>query len=175
MGQMSESTETPYVFPVSKKEVKKLDILRVLSVVRHMETMPNNGFQKLVITFSGWDKNPNDIYEIPEIRKWVKEVIDRVPHIFYFVTPIENLNSLIISCYFDVVVNHEGEKLTESEWASRGKYKVTDRPNNHISITWDKEKLTKIHKGLMDYGEKIGNIELAMQAFEDVTANKGRK
>ncbi|MBX9158556.1 hypothetical protein ACTFR8_23455 [Bacillus cereus group sp. MYBK15-3] len=161
-----------YLFPVAKKEVKKLDILRLLSAIRHMETMQDNGFQKLMITFSGWDDNPNDIYEIPEIRAWVKMVVERMPHIFYFITDIEKMNSLVACCYFDVLVHHEGEKLTEKEWAERGQFTVDSRPTNRIAITWDKEKLAKIHKGLLDYGETIGQLDLANKAFRDITADK---
>jgi hypothetical protein len=85
-----------------RSEVEAGDLRRVLRFVDSLERAGRKARGSLALTFDGYDDTPEEIYEIPEIRRWVAGLLKRKPHLPYFLT-FEKQNVLfILACCSDV-------------------------------------------------------------------------
>ena len=57
------------------------------SLVNQLKKSGKEFRSRLLITFNGYHDDPREVYQIPEIRKWVRSVYKQVPHLFYFLAP----------------------------------------------------------------------------------------
>jgi hypothetical protein len=81
--------ENPIIFlSIEREETERLDISRVVTVVNALVKAGKEARGRLVITFSGYDDIPDEVFEIPEIRKYVEKVYDRFPYIFYYLNQV---------------------------------------------------------------------------------------
>jgi len=94
------------IYDVSKKEIVKCNISKVVDLINDMKnTMSFKGSnEKLNICFSGYDDDPREIYNIPEIREYMKKLVTTKPYLPYFLTKEKNTRVLIMSCICDVEV-----------------------------------------------------------------------
>ena len=94
------------IYDVSKKEIIKCNISKVVDLINHMEN--TMGFaecnEKLNICFSGYDDDNREIYEIPEIRLYMKKLVNTKPYMPYFLTKKNNTRALIMCCIADVEI-----------------------------------------------------------------------
>lgn len=164
---------TLFAVSVSKKMVKQRDIKVLLSVFRHLDQQPNGGYNRLHLTFGGYGDVPDEVYEIMEIRKWVAFIIERYPKLFFYLTDMQQIDELVMLCYFDVETSHVGEKLTEEEWFKRGRYTPDSRPEVRIKVTWEREKLNQIVAGVRKHGKETGREDLAEKAVDRIKTRTG--
>ena len=75
------------VFLVPKDVVEEQDYGFVLNVldklIKDKDTIRKNK-DKVTIGFGGYDKDPREIYEIHEVRDYIKEITLRFPYWYYF-------------------------------------------------------------------------------------------
>jgi hypothetical protein len=75
------------ILDVSRKQVEDCDIddlLKSLSVYLKNKENVIKGREKTAISFSGYDDDPRELYEIPEVRKYVSALDAAFPYLFYF-------------------------------------------------------------------------------------------
>jgi hypothetical protein len=94
---------------ITKKEVIKNDIKKLSHIFNLMKKCKKRGKQKLIIHFSGFESTDKEIFEIQEIRDYIKKVFNKYPYMFYFLSNIENNNRLILACLCRVDVIKEQE------------------------------------------------------------------
>jgi len=94
------------IYDVSKKEIINCDISKIIELINHMENVI--GFvksnEKLNICFSGYDEDPREIYNIPEIRIYMNKLVNEKPYLPYFLTKDKNTRVLVMSCVCDVEI-----------------------------------------------------------------------
>lgn len=88
-------------FEVTKKEVINKNYKRLLESLQVLRRAGKHGKEKLMIVFEGFDDDEREIYAIPEIRAFVKEIYERYSYIFYFLTNIDNNRTIIYACLND--------------------------------------------------------------------------
>ena len=96
----------------------------------------------MMLTFDGFDFDKREIYEIPEIREYVKNVWDKCKHIFYFLTALDNNRSIIFAC------------LNNFECFSR----IGDI-RRQLHIIFDEEIKNETIDGMLKFGLKINDVE----------------
>lgn len=131
-------------------------LMNRLSKTREL-TLANRG--KLEVFFPGYDSDPREIYEIPEVRQWFNASIDYGVPWFYFLDTHEHCNSirLLLFCTCEVVVKEvRGNRrllLTEPEeraqWLMRNFDNLNDFTKKHdIPLEINKERCDAIMKCL---------------------------
>lgn len=99
-----ESVETlDDTVPIDPDNIVMLGVPREAVERGHVETylreFEKYGKRKMrsqvMLVFDGYDFDPRELYQIPEVRKWVNRLLTNVPHLFYFLTP-ENYNIRIV-------------------------------------------------------------------------------
>lgn len=97
-------------FAISSNEVKNIDFRRLDMLIKNFEKCKKKGKQKLMLTFSGYEYISDEIYEIKEIRNYVKKMFNKYPHIFYFLTPFYFNNKIILCCISNVEMFYSGQR-----------------------------------------------------------------
>ena len=88
-------------FEVTKEEVMNKHYKRLLESLKVLSQAGKHGREKLIIAFYGYDNDEREIYTIPEIRDFVKEIYERYSYIFYFLTSIDSNRTIIYACLND--------------------------------------------------------------------------
>lgn len=84
---------------------------RLEQAIRQFEKMSKRQLRgRVMINFSGYDSDPREVYQIPEIRKWVDRLITNVPHLFYLLSPDNFVMRIIFLCLAPVVARR-GEQV----------------------------------------------------------------
>jgi hypothetical protein len=87
---------------VTRKHVETGDYGPVLRIIKALEAAGRAARGRLVLVFEGYDGAPEEIYEIPEIRAWTAGLLERKPHLFYFLTQEEQNLQRILACIAQV-------------------------------------------------------------------------
>ena len=75
------------ILEVSRKQAENCNIddqLNTLSFFLKDREYVIKGRGKIAISFSGYDDDPRELYEIPEVRKYVSALDTAFPYLFYF-------------------------------------------------------------------------------------------
>lgn len=129
-------------FSVSKRELLNKDYTRIENNIKILNEAGKLAKEKMMLTFDGFDFDKREIYEIPEIREYVKNVWDKCKHIFYFLTALDNNRSIIFAC------------LNNFECFSR----IGDI-RRQLHIIFDEEIKNETIDGMLKFGLKINDVE----------------
>src|SRR5574344_1844500 len=130
------------VYSVSKNEVDRKDYKRIKFNLELLTKTGKKAREKLLFTFDGYDNDKREIYMIPEIREFVKNIWKEYKHFFYFLTPIDNNRSVIFAC-----INN---------------FKSIQRNNEdhvELEILYDETIKRETVKSMQEYGEKINDSD----------------
>lgn len=83
---------------VTKEEIITQDIKRINEYLRRLRANLLNSCGKMMITFDGYDNDAREVYEIEEIRNYVKKLFNKNKDLFYYITTIDQNNKLILAC-----------------------------------------------------------------------------
>lgn len=146
-------------YPVSRLEVEKKDFSGIKEVIKVLEKKKKKAFGSFMITFSGYDDTAEEVFEVPDVRKWVEEVFKFCPHFLYFVSFEMECQKWIVPCICNDVQTFmpKEARKTENEWFKEGKLTAYDRPQMVIKQKMDKEMLNSLVTGLKMYGSKVND------------------
>jgi hypothetical protein len=86
---------------VSRREVESRDVAPALQVLESLlydaETV--RAFRgRAGLAFHGYDDDPRELYQIPEVRRFVAELDSRFPYWFYFLSTGNDMLKMIAFC-----------------------------------------------------------------------------
>lgn len=143
---------------VKRSEVMHSNHKSVVEIYKIFDRHPKEYRQHTSLSFSGYDNDYREIYEIPEIRKWMQKFVRLVPHFMYYIDPKLDLLQPLIACIGDIIdVRYKGPRMDLYElqdYIKRGG-KAT---NFHINFSINSELILIIRKGLKNFGEKTGDV-----------------
>jgi hypothetical protein len=115
--------------------------------------------QSCVITCSGYDDIPDELYEIAEVRKFVQKLFRRYPYILYYINRQVEGDHWLLGCIADEVraIVPQEHRLSASELAEKFGYR--NIPQHQLSLLFNGNNLAKILRPILDHGKKIGDIE----------------
>ncbi len=89
------------IHSVNKSEVINKDTDALNQILKSLREDLIKSYCKIMITFDGYDNDKREIYEIQEIRDYVRKLFDENNDLFYFVTRMGSLNKVILACISD--------------------------------------------------------------------------
>jgi hypothetical protein len=75
---------------VSREQVESGDTSSVLALIAAREEEARRrhpGSQIMAFSVSGYDDDPRELFQIPEVRRWFTVLDEAVPHLLYFLSP----------------------------------------------------------------------------------------
>lgn len=121
---------------ITKEDIKNNNYSKILKLLKILSDEGIRSRGKLGISFYGYDNNPKDVYEINEIRNYVKKLFNKYPYIFYFLTNYDNSLTVIFLCIYD-----------------RNDFYRTSPTN--IALRHNKDKMNEIIRYIFSYCERI--------------------
>ncbi|MGD7023037.1 hypothetical protein ACQCVK_10605 [Rossellomorea vietnamensis] len=88
----------PLILLVSKKAVKRKDIKYHSNLFNELDRNAKDYSNGVTLLFEGYDEDQREIYQIPEVRKWVKLLLNKVPHLFYYLCDFTESITMIYLC-----------------------------------------------------------------------------
>lgn len=153
---------------IERKDVEKKDFKMIDMVIQAFEKSKKEGKAKMFLTFNGYEDVMDEIYEIKDIREYVSMLFKRCPHIFYFLSPFDNNNRIILSCLSDLTKVQIGDiSKSYDEYIFEGKpiNLIGMRPN--VSTVLD----CKIRSGIREYGKRINENPKAINELIEYLLN----
>lgn len=135
-------------YSISKREIIQKDYSRIFKFFDKLTKAGIYAKEKIHISFGGYDNDKREIYEIPEIREYVKNVCDKYGYLFYFINQIDNNRSLIFACLCDFKSIH-----------INGSNKV------NLEIIYNNEINKHIENSMIEFGKKIDDLENSKRIF----------
>ncbi len=89
------------VHSVGFQQIINRDISSVSENLRILRSDIKNSCGKLIILFDGYDYDEREVYEIPEIREYVKKLFSSNEDLFYYLSAIENNSNMLLACLSD--------------------------------------------------------------------------
>lgn len=129
-------------YSVSKRELTEKDYTRIEKSIKMLNNAGKIAKGKMLLTFDGFDNDEREIYEIPEIREYVKNIWKKCKHLFYFLTGIDNNRAIIFACLNDFEHFHRIGEV-----------------NTQLHIIYNQEIKQKTIDAMLKYGLKINDVE----------------
>lgn len=137
-----------FFFSVSKKEVINKDYKRIINSLDILKEAGKEAKSKLFLVFDGYDNDKREIYEIPEIRDFVKYIYENYKYLFYFLTTLNNNRSIIYACISNLEIIHK-----------------RNSPIVGFRIIPNKKIMQEITNAMLEYGTQIGETEMQREIF----------
>ena len=161
-------------FSISRVSVENKNYSQVNKLIKLLRSGGSSSRQKLGVSFDGYEYDIEEIFEIDNIRKYVKVLLFRHPSLLYYISNIdESLQNLLV-CYFDFETIAYGEKKPIVE------YPIEDlmykrQPRQKLYIYADQDKLDswfkEIRKEAMGHNDVVGG-ELVINTIKSLVIIK---
>ncbi|MED1874855.1 hypothetical protein [Brevibacillus borstelensis] len=93
-----------FVVRVAKQDIKHGRVNNFMKILDKAEQQQGKLKNQVILEFQGYDHDPREVYEIPEIRKWVQKVYRQKPHIFYYLCDFSETMLIAYLCLVEVKV-----------------------------------------------------------------------
>lgn len=108
----------PLVVVVSRDEVEARDMSSVIDTLKSCLAPPEhalNLFEKLDIAFHGYDHDPRELFEIPEVRNYVSALDHEFPFWLFFLTKNGLGLQCLMLCFMPPYLTEEARQHVFSE------------------------------------------------------------
>ncbi|OKZ73904.1 MAG: hypothetical protein BHW00_07240 [Clostridium sp. 26_22] len=135
-------------YAVSKQEIINKDFNRIRKTLRILKDAGKEAKGKLFLTFDGYENDKREIYMIPEIRSFVKNIWEEYRFLFYFLTLFDNNRAIIFACLnnFKVLQNNKEKKC-------------------RLEIIYNEEIKNKTINSMKNYGILIDDVDGVQRAL----------
>ncbi|MHB8523142.1 MAG: chlororespiratory reduction 6 domain-containing protein [Limisphaerales bacterium] len=100
------AADTKAIFEVPYEDILSGNTDTVLSALRGFLTNRERvvrGRNKITLLFAGYDDDPRDVYNIPEIRRYAKALDEQFPYWFYFADLDQGTLKVLALCLCRIV------------------------------------------------------------------------
>lgn len=157
-------------YQVDKREIEQLKFGRIRQMITELEKAGKESCQKLSLFIDGYNDVVEELYEIKEVREWVRELIDRFPNLFYFIDQATQNHKLLLMCVSTIkVIVFKGDEpkkpidaYSYEDW--------TAMPDQNILVSINPKLLAKVKSKAFNYGLEIGDIKGVQKVAEGIDA-----
>ena len=90
-------------FIVCREEIEAQDMLRIKAQMEECRKAGEKAKGSMVIATYGYDDDPRELAEIPEVRTFFQRVYEYFPDIFEYLVPDSLVITPILCCLLDIV------------------------------------------------------------------------
>lgn len=150
-----------YFYHVSREEVEQRNFEGIDLFIISLEMLRKKSFEKAAISFSGYEDVSEDIWEIDDIRYFVKRTVEKYPHIFYFLDNVFEAKDIIMYCYANIdLINKENDTKKENV------DDVFNQPQVTLHLNFTSEQQQIIVDGLRDWAKRFGDYKGVKETME---------
>lgn len=158
----------PFVmYKISKEEIETGDMKGLDKFFKTILRVGSPLRQSCSIICGGYDDIPDELYEIPEVVKFVKKMFRRFPYILYYISTETESDHWLISSMADSLTSKadiEIKKMNANQVFEKYGF---DTPRVEAMLVFEGDNLSNIIKPILDHGKKIGDVENARKIAID--------
>lgn len=101
MNMLGQLDADPLVVVISKSEVQSLNITPALETLSKLLSDRETALQykgKVMLCFTGYDKDSRELYEVPEVKKYMGLLDSKFPFWFFFLSIERDALRLVAFC-----------------------------------------------------------------------------
>lgn len=96
----------PIFLVFSREQILTMDLQEPLAVLRQLAGNPEKAVVacgRISLVFDGYDTDPRELFEIPEVRRYIQQLDALWPYWFYFLSQADDSIKIIESCLCDSI------------------------------------------------------------------------
>jgi hypothetical protein len=98
-GVLTMINDTLIVILATREEIENQDLSRIEPLLNSLLKSPLDFYGSVDIVVDGYDNDPRELWEIPEVRSWFQVLDKRWPYWFYFsCTETAGLCTVMLCC-----------------------------------------------------------------------------
>lgn len=153
------------MFEISKEEIKLLQFKRIEKLLTQLKKLGKEARSSLFIMFGGYDSVPEEVHEIPEIRRWAAKFVKRNPEVFYFLSREMQGDQILLTTLCDFTSIHVGEATKSPEEYYKDGVDPMKLPKKRIELELPEGLREMVTIAVMDHGKNIDDIEGARSSL----------
>jgi hypothetical protein len=146
--------KTIFLYNIHKdSELLPMNFEGIDEFFRTLDKLGKKAIGHAIILFDGYDDITTELYEIPEVRNFVKKMFERYPHLLNYINFDLEGHTYLLASITDVESLFVGEKLTIEEHIKR--YGIhTPLPRVNLYINLPNGYLQHITEAMLEHGKK---------------------
>ena len=139
-------------FAISRAEVETGNYGRINKLLILLNKHKKLSHNKISLSFM-YDDDPREIYEIEEICSYMRNIFEKCPHFYYFMTMDRISNTVLLYCIIGVTI------VARTQFGCRVLPKSEERSS---------EIIRKVIRSTKAYSNEIGDIEGAVRVLRSM-------
>jgi hypothetical protein len=162
-----------YSMIVTKDMVDEGRVLDIQKAISKLESAGVDTFQRVAIAFHGYDDTSVELWEMPEVRKWVGKLINKVPHLFYHVEQeVYQTQQTLMICLNDYDSVYAGERKSPEEHYHEGT-KIDELPQHKIKVHVHQKSFRLMSSEIRKHARQIGKMANAEKVIKEMSERYG--
>lgn len=157
--------DEPIYLVFSREQVEAGDIYEPLTVLRQLAGTPEKAVAacgRISLVVDGYDRDPRELFEIPEVRNFIKALDDMWPYWLFFLSQVDDSIKIVESCLCDSIEVVPG--VTSVDTGQLEKYLTRHFSALHHyceSLNLPESKAEEITEGVISliYNSSVSRIE----------------
>lgn len=152
LSVMQEAGRKLFIYSVDKEEeLLQMDFSSLDEFFRMLDKLGRKGVGHAMILFDGYNETTTELNEITEVRKFVKELFNRYPHVLNYINFDLEGHVVLLSCLLDIETVYMGHKMTFDEHIEKFGFN-TPMPRYNVKMHFPKDLMVKIITAMFGYG-----------------------
>lgn len=164
---LDQGAKPMIMYYITKEEVLTLNTNNLDKIFNTVKQFGKRCKQCVAIFCSGYDDVPDELFEIMELRKYIRHLFDKHPYMFYYLTTELGIEQWLLACLFDFETAFHGEKLNDKEIWERYGMDFDAIPKMGLKLINNENMLQRILKGIIVHGKSkkdaIGSKRIAIE------------
>ncbi|MCW3793752.1 hypothetical protein OM416_19345 [Paenibacillus sp. LS1] len=150
------SLTAKYLINVSRNSIEQKSFEFLNQSIDFLLSQGSDAFASTIVMFDGYNDTSEEIYEIPEVRNWVNDLLLAHPYFIYFASRATDTHLDLLSCVGDIAIRYSGEKtLSPNEYARLGIDPLTEVERKQWTISINEILYKRMELALRLLGTRI--------------------
>ena len=173
-GAINLGNKRFFFYSVDKdKELFKMNFEGLDLFFKTLDSQGRKGIGHAMVLIDGYNDVTTELFEVPQVRKYVKEMFNRYPHLLNYIDFDLEGHHWLLASWLDMLAVHGGKKMTFEEHIKKfGPHMPMPRFN--IRLDMPKEKLNSTISTMRAHGRKIRadrNVEQQVNRLRSIFMN----
>jgi hypothetical protein len=157
---IAEGRKPMMFYHISKEEVLAKDYKGIGRLLKTVTAVGKGAKRSLIITCNGYDDVTDELYEIKEVREFVRGMFDKYPYLFYYIANFsEEIDHWLLCCLADEIHSvYAGEPMTGNQiWEKYGlNFESVPKVHAHLTFkskTESESRFLNMLKAIIKHGK----------------------
>lgn len=143
----------PVFLMFSRRQVETSDIDEPLLFLRGLTADPRAALEycgRISLIVDGYNDDPREIFEVPEVRAFIKNIDQQWPYWFFFLSQVDDSIKMLESCLCDTIEVIPGVASIDLEQMERSLARHFGAMNRFCeALNVPEEKIVEISEGII--------------------------